>query len=293
MIRGRATLRLFTLTIWLAAATPATSGDLRLEPVSLTLGPGEEATSLWLSNTGRQPLQAQVRLFSWTQDGGGEVLQATRELAVSPPLLEVPPLGRQRVRVVRLAGSTISAETAYRLVVDELPPDSPPAAGGQASLLRYSIPVFIQPSAAAKPRLSARIDEDAAGNRLLRLQNSGDRHARVAALLRQCTEKGYAYDQANALARLERLDDEGSLSLMVELSRWPETVEAAGQSLEPHLVAQYLRELAYAFHTWYANTPVLVEDADLRDARLALALAVRQALANGLDLLGVSAPERM
>ncbi|KAF1700707.1 fimbrial biogenesis chaperone [Pseudoxanthomonas kaohsiungensis] len=182
MIRGRATLRLFTLAIWLAAATPATSGDLRLEPVSLTLGPGEEATSLWLSNTGRQPLQAQVRLFSWTQDGGGEVLQATRELAVSPPLLEVPPLGRQRVRVVRLAGSTISAETAYRLVVDELPPDSPPAAGGQASLLRYSIPVFIQPSAAAKPRLSARIDEDAAGNRLLRLQNSGDRHARVAAL---------------------------------------------------------------------------------------------------------------
>ena len=82
-------------------------------------------------------------------------------------------------------------------------------------------------------------------------------------------------------------------TLLVELSRWPEVVEAAGQSLEPHLVAQYLRELAYAFHTWYANTPVLVEQADLRDARLALALAVRQGLANGLDLLGVSAPERM
>ncbi len=77
--------------------------------------------------------------------------------------------------------------------------------------------------------------------------------------------------KANALAHLAKLDDEGSLSLLVELSRWPETVEAAGQSLEPHLIAQYLRELAYAFHTWYANTPVLVEDADLRDARLALA----------------------
>ncbi len=118
-------------------------------------------------------------------------------------------------------------------------------------------------------------------------------HARVCALLRQAAEKGYAYDQANALAQLARLDDEGSLALMVELSRYPEVVEAAGQSLEPHLVAQYLRELAYAFHTWYANTPVLVEDADLRDARLALALAVRQALTNGLGLLGVSAPERM
>ena len=118
-------------------------------------------------------------------------------------------------------------------------------------------------------------------------------HARVAALLRQCSEKGYAYDQAHALDNLSLLDDEGSLALLVELSRWPEVVEAAGQSLEPHLVAQYLRELAYAFHTWYANTPVLVEQAGLRDARLALALAVRQGLANGLDLLGVSAPERM
>ena len=118
-------------------------------------------------------------------------------------------------------------------------------------------------------------------------------HARVASLLRQAAEKGHVYDQAHALDNLSLLDDEGSLALLVELSRWPEVVEAAGQSLEPHLVAQYLRELAYAFHTWYANTPVLVEQADLRDARLALALAVRQGLANGLDLLGVSAPERM
>jgi arginyl-tRNA synthetase len=118
-------------------------------------------------------------------------------------------------------------------------------------------------------------------------------HARVCSLLRQAAEKGYAYDQAQALANLSLLDDDTSLSLMVELSRYPEVVEAAGESLEPHTVAQYLRDLAYAFHTWYAGTPVLVEDAALRDARLALALAVRQALANGLDLLGVSAPEKM
>lgn len=118
-------------------------------------------------------------------------------------------------------------------------------------------------------------------------------HARVAALFRQAGEKGHAYDQAHALSHLARLDDDGSLTLIVELSRYPEVVEAAGQSLEPHLVAQYLRELAYAFHTWYANTPVLVEDAALRDARLALARAVQQVLANGLGLLGVSAPERM
>ncbi|MFT3755598.1 MAG: arginine--tRNA ligase [Pseudoxanthomonas sp.] len=118
-------------------------------------------------------------------------------------------------------------------------------------------------------------------------------HARVCSLLRQATEKGFAYDESNGVAHLSKLDDEASLLLMVELSRYPETVEAAGSTREPHLVAQYLRELAYAFHTWYAATPVLVEDAAQRDARLALARAARQALENGLELLGVSAPEKM
>ena len=69
-------------------------------------------------------------------------------------------------------------------------------------------------------------------------------------------------------------------------------VEAAGVALEPHLVAQYLRELAHAFHTWYHGTPVLVDDAADRNAKLTLACAARQVLANGLDLLGVSAPEK-
>jgi arginyl-tRNA synthetase len=119
-------------------------------------------------------------------------------------------------------------------------------------------------------------------------------HARICSLLRQLAEKGLsAYDQAAGIAGLTTLDDEASLALMVELSRYPEVVEAAGQALEPHAIAQYLRELAYAFHTWYGATPVLVEDAAARNARLALAMATRQALANGLDLLGVSAPERM
>ncbi|HZF99096.1 MAG TPA: arginine--tRNA ligase [Pseudoxanthomonas sp.] len=117
-------------------------------------------------------------------------------------------------------------------------------------------------------------------------------HARVCSLLRQAQEKGYAYDQDHGLAQLPVLD-EASLLLMVELSRFGEVVESAGQLLEPHLVAQYLRELAYAFHTWYHATPVLVEDAATRDARLALASATAQVLRNGLNLVGVSAPEKM
>ncbi len=118
-------------------------------------------------------------------------------------------------------------------------------------------------------------------------------HARICSLLRQAGEKGHVYDAGNGAASLQVLDDAPAQELMRELSRFPEVVEAAGATLEPHLVAQYLRELANAFHGWYHASPVLVEDAALRDARLTLALATRQVLANGLDLLGVSAPESM
>ena len=118
-------------------------------------------------------------------------------------------------------------------------------------------------------------------------------HARICSLLRQAGEKGYAFDAPHGQASLHVLDDAPAQDLMRELSRFPEVVEAAGATLEPHLVAQYLRELANAFHGWYHASPVLVEDAALRNARLSLALATRQVLANGLDLLGVSAPESM
>ncbi len=118
-------------------------------------------------------------------------------------------------------------------------------------------------------------------------------HARVCSLLRQAQEKGLEHDPAQGLAALAQLDDALSLELMSEISRYPEAVEAAGIALEPHLIAQYLRELAHAFHTWYHGTPVLVDDAALRNARLVLASAARQSLANGLGILGVSAPEKM
>ena len=118
-------------------------------------------------------------------------------------------------------------------------------------------------------------------------------HARVCSLLRQAQEKGLDYKQAEGLAALSQLSDELSLELMNEISRYPEVVEAAGIALEPHQIAQYLRELAHAFHTWYHGTPVLVDDAAERNAKLTLASAARQTLANGLGILGVSAPEKM
>ena len=118
-------------------------------------------------------------------------------------------------------------------------------------------------------------------------------HARVASVLRQAVERGMTHDAMRGAAALARLDSAHEQAMLVELSRYPEVVEAAAAQLEPHLIAQYLTEFAHAFHTWYNAQQFLVEDADLRDARLLLARAAQRVLANGLDLLGVSAPESM
>ena len=118
-------------------------------------------------------------------------------------------------------------------------------------------------------------------------------HARVCSVLRQAPEKGYAIDLQHGLAHLDRLDNEHEQALLTELSKYPELVEAAAANLEPHLVAAWLRELANAFHTYYNSHQFLVEDDALRNARLALVVATRQVLKNGLDLLGLGAPEKM
>ena len=118
-------------------------------------------------------------------------------------------------------------------------------------------------------------------------------HARVCSVLRQAPEKGFTVDLQDGLAHLQRLDTEHEQILLTELSKYPELVEAAAANLEPHILAAWLRELANAFHTYYNSYQFLVDDAALRNARLALVVATRQVLKNGLGLLGLSAPESM
>ncbi len=118
-------------------------------------------------------------------------------------------------------------------------------------------------------------------------------HARVCSVMGKLREKGWTWDEARGDANLSRLVEAQEEALLVALSRYPEVLEAAALQYEPHQLAQYLRELANAFHTYYNEHRVLVEDGVLRDARLNLSLAVRQIIRNGLSLLGVSAPEVM
>ena len=81
--------------------------------------------------------------------------------------------------------------------------------------------------------------------------------------------------------------------MLATLGQFPEILEQAAANRAPHTLVHYLRDLANAFHTYYNAETFIVEDDALRNARLALILGVRQVIRNGLDLLGVSAPESM
>ncbi len=114
-------------------------------------------------------------------------------------------------------------------------------------------------------------------------------HARVCSVYAQCEFDVIGVAHADP----SPLESEAELELLRMLADYPEIVLSAARELSPHLIAFYLKELAGLFHSYYNGTRFLVDDSATRNARLALAGAVRQALANGLALLGVSAPEKM
>lgn len=119
-------------------------------------------------------------------------------------------------------------------------------------------------------------------------------HARVCSVKRKALDLGEDWQPQAGLAHLDTLKEPEARSLALILGRFPEVVSGAAERLEPHDIANYLREVASEFHSFYNALKLIDSDDQARSlARLALAEATRQVLENGLDLLGVSAPESM
>jgi len=114
-------------------------------------------------------------------------------------------------------------------------------------------------------------------------------HARIAGILLQATEKIPTYEDGD----VSLLSHEAELALIRKALRLPELVESIAHTLEPHQLPYYAVELATAFHDFYEKCRVLTDDEALSKARLKLVSAVKITLARTLDLMGMSAPERM
>jgi len=118
-------------------------------------------------------------------------------------------------------------------------------------------------------------------------------HARICSVFRQLADRKLDWHEPTGLANLALLAEEHEQILLTMLARYPEVVEAAAINYTPHVLAHFLMDLARDFHTYYNAHQFMTDDVDVSQARLTLIAAVRQVIANGLGLMGVSAPQLM
>ena len=118
-------------------------------------------------------------------------------------------------------------------------------------------------------------------------------HARICSVQRRATDQFEQWSSSDGLQHLALLDQPEEQSLALALSKFPDVLSGATKRLEPHAVANYLRDVAAEFHSFYNAHKIIDDNAELTLARLSLATATRYVIANGLRILGVSAPEAM
>ena len=169
------------ISLALAAASSSQAASLQVAPVSIEVVAPAAAATLSLRNKSTAPLNAQIRVFRWLQEGGEEKLIPTDAVVASPPMATMAPGTEYTVRLVRLSNEPVQGEESYRLLVDELP-----ASGAQQNksvklVIRYSIPVFFDSDDSANAKLTWSIEGHGERSYLV-AANTGDRHVRISAL---------------------------------------------------------------------------------------------------------------
>ncbi|AIX49257.1 fimbrial biogenesis chaperone [Pantoea eucrina] len=161
------------------------ANSLMIWPIDPAIASEDKASELWLENRGSSSTIMQVRIFAWQQREGQEQYQTQQQVAASPPMVRLEPGQKQLVRLIKQTPPPAGQESAYRVVLDEIPSPRKPD-DNQAGLnfqMRYSVPLFVYGSGltrdSAKAVLSWR-EVSSGGRRWLELTNSGSGHARLS-----------------------------------------------------------------------------------------------------------------
>jgi fimbrial chaperone protein len=157
------------------------AASLQVAPVLVEVPTPGATASLKLHNEGTKPLDAQVRIFKWTQVDGADSLTPTDDVAASPPIASLRPNTDYTVRVVRTIKEPVVKEESYRLLIDELPAVANGTAATVNIALRYSIPVFFTVPGGTAPKLSWELRQRA-NKPVIVVNNVGDRRIRLAKL---------------------------------------------------------------------------------------------------------------
>jgi fimbrial chaperone protein len=169
------------LTFFGAFPTLVESASLQVSPILIDIEADKSsASTVTLRNTGESALNAQVRVFRWSQANGEDQYDETDDVVASPPVAKLDAKGSYVIRVVRTKQSAPIGEESYRLVIDELP-SAQQKSGTVAMLVRHAIPVFFS-STVAKPAIITWSLQRKDGKTALKAVNNGDKRLRVANL---------------------------------------------------------------------------------------------------------------
>lgn len=159
----------------------AAASDLRVAPVVVAPLPGSETSTITLSNEGKTPVKAQVRVMRWQQQDGKETLTPADHLVASPPFVTLQPSQSYLVRLVHTGEPLPAGEDSYRVLVDELPEPGAAQPGTVNLVVRQSLPAFFSKTAQRIPDVDWQIVKD--GNQFwLTAANSGNRRMRLSDL---------------------------------------------------------------------------------------------------------------
>lgn len=177
----------FLLLASLTAFNSWAANSVLLWPIDPKIASDEKATELWMENRGDNTTLMQVRVFLWQQQDGQDRYQTQQQVLASPPMVRIEPGKKQLIRLVKQTPVPAGEETAFRILIDEIPsPQAQNAAKNQAGLnfqMRYTVPLFVYGNGAsatsAKPQLAWQlVNRD--GHQALEITNRGSGHARLS-----------------------------------------------------------------------------------------------------------------
>jgi fimbrial chaperone protein len=172
--------RLLCIATCVAGAAPALASSFNISPIRVELASGRRTEALTLKNADDAPVVVQVHLVAWSQRDGVDQFDATHEMLVTPPVLQIPGNSEQIVRVALRGQPDHSQELAYRVVFEEVPQAAPAGFTGLRVALRLSVPIFIAPSVGkAHAELSWELHALPDGQLEVVATNHGSAHAQI------------------------------------------------------------------------------------------------------------------
>jgi fimbrial chaperone protein len=178
-VNPRKSIRAWVGLAALLALPAAFAGTFTISPLRLDFADKSGMAVLTVRNEDATPVVVQTQGLAWSQEGGQDALNPSRDLLISPAVFTLPPGASQLVRVALRRGVDPARELTYRVLLQEVPQTASPDFNGLQVVLRLSVPVFVEPLAPAAPQVAWSASREADGRIAVSARNDGSAHLRI------------------------------------------------------------------------------------------------------------------